>query len=577
LVNSAEILSELKVDDKVITACLLHDVLEDTKVTKKDLEKEFGAEISDLVEGVTKISKLKITDSKIRQIESIRKMLLATTEDIRVIIIKLADRLDNVKSLNYFNKEKQKRIARETLDIYVPIAYRLGLSKIKWQLEDLAFRYLNPELYQDFKDKVAKKRHEREIEINKIKSSIEKELKKHNIQAEISGRPKNFYSIYKKMLTKNREFEQIYDLIALRIIVKNINECYEVLGVIHNMFKPITQEFEDYIANPKSNMYQSLHTVVLTPEGRNIEFQIRTKEMHNIAEEGIAAHWQYKGLSGDYKFDKKLSWLKEILNLKDEETNTFLEALKLDLFSESIFVFTPKGDIIELPKDSTPVDFAYAVHTDIGNKCIGARVNDKFVNLKSTLKNGDIIEIITSKNHFPSRDWLKFVKSARAKSKILQTLRLIQNIPIKNIKKFEKEENIIESEVDARSIKLAECCNPLPLDEISGLISKGNKITVHKTDCQNSINDRKVNVSWNDSSELLVKLKIIAEDRVGLLAEILNSISSLGVHMEKAEAHISGKDIAECNLNFKFDNIKELKEIIERIKKIRDVKKVSIN
>jgi len=577
LVNAAFILAELKVDDKIIAACILHDTLEDTPTQKKDLEKEFGEEIANLVDGVTKISKLNITDSKIRQAESIRKMLLATTDDIRVIIIKLADRLDNMRSLNYLKEDKQKRIAQETLEIYAPISYRLGLFNIKWQLEDLSFRYLQPKLYNDFKEKVSTKRREREIEIKKIISIVEKELKKHDINFEIYGRPKSFYSIYKKMLKKNVDFEQIYDLIALRIIVNDIKECYEVLGIIHNVFKPITQEFDDYIANPKSNMYQSLHTIVIMPDGKKAEFQIRTKEMDKIAEEGIAAHWQYKGIHGDYKFDKKLSWLKEILNLKNQKTNDFIEALKLDLFSDHIFVFTPKGDIIELPKDSTPIDFAYAVHSDIGDKCTGARVNDKFVNLKYNLSNGDIIDIITSKNHIPSREWLKIAKSSKAKTKILQALKLSQNIPAKTIKKFEsKKQNIVETEIDAKSIKLAECCNPLPLDKIIGISSKMNDVVIHKENCINLKENKKIEVSWNDDPNLLVNLKINANDRIGLLAEILNSISSLAINMEKAEAHVSGKQLAECNIKLKFNNIEELTKVINRIKKIQDIRKISI-
>ncbi|MEK6953016.1 MAG: TGS domain-containing protein, partial [Nanoarchaeota archaeon] len=377
----------------------------------------------------------------------------------------------------------QKRISQETLDIYAPIAYRLGLSNIKWQLEDLAFRYLQPEIYQEFKEKVSQKRHEREIEISKIKSMLGKELKKNNIEAEIIGRPKNFYSTYKKMLNKNVDFDKVYDLIALRIIVNNVKECYEVLGIIHQLFKPLPQEFDDYIANPKSNMYQSLHTVLIMPDEKNVEVQIRTKEMHKLAEEGIAAHWQYKGTQGDYRFDKKLSWLKQILNLKNEQTNDFLEALKLDLFSDHIFVFTPKGDVIELPKDSTPIDFAYSVHSEIGNRCVGARVNDKFVNLKHLLNNGDVVEIQTSKNHSPSREWLKFVKSAHAKAKILQTLKLHENVPVGNIRKIESKNNkfIVESEINPKSVKLAECCNPLPLDDIIGINSKGVKLNVHKS------------------------------------------------------------------------------------------------
>ena len=331
LLGACKILADLKMDEITIAACLLHDILEDTNISKEMVKSEFGHEIADMVEGATHISKISIPDFQTRQVENLRKMLIASTKDIRVILIKLADRLDNMRSLQYFREDKQKRIAEETLEVYAPIAYRLGLANMKWQLEDLAFRYLEPKLYQEIKERVAKKRSEREVVINKIKAMVEKELRNHNMNAEVTGRVKNFYSIYKKIVERKYDFEGMYDLIALRIIVNEVSDCYEALGIIHNLFKPVEERFRDYIANPKSNMYQSLHTVILY-NNEPVEFQIKTKEMEQIAEEGIAAHWQYKKLKSSEDFEKKLGWIKQILNIKDSTNKDFIEALKIDLF-----------------------------------------------------------------------------------------------------------------------------------------------------------------------------------------------------------------------------------------------------
>ena len=580
LINVAKILIKLKADEKMIAAALLHDILEDTKIKKEELEREFGKEIASIVEGVTKIDKLRVSDFKIRQAENIRKMLFATAQDIRVIIIKLADRLDNMLSLRYFNENKQKRIAQETLDVYAPIAYRLGLFNIKWQLEDLAFSYLEPEIYQEIKDKIAQKYEERESYLEKIKSILEDELAKHNIKAEIKSRPKSFYSIYRKMQKKEVNFGRIFDLLGIRIITNDVKECYEILGIIHNLWKPIPKEFDDYIANPKSNLYQSLHTVVVSLDKQLVEFQMRTNEMNKIAEEGIAAHWQYKGVKGDLKFDRQLSWLKEVLQLKDASTKEFFETLKLDLFSYNIFVFTPNGDIIELPKGSTPIDFAYAVHTDIGDKCAGARINNNYVNLRHELENGDTVEIITSKNHVPSRDWLKFVKSAKAKQKIVQSLKIHQNIPARKISEVaEKRQNLIESQINFTSYKLAECCNPIPNDIIIALSTKNNKLTIHKQDC-NMINEtklKKIKVRWKEISDSSVGLRILALDRVGLFADILNNIAQLGINVDKANVNTVNKDLAECDLRLDLNKLEDIRKVIERIKKIADVKKISLS
>lgn len=424
----AMILADLNMDTATIVAGLLHDVIEDTDITYEDMANEFSVGIADLVDGVTKLKKLEYKTKQENQAENLRKMVLAMAKDIRVIIVKLADRLHNMRTLEYMTDEKKKEKALETLEIYAPLAHRLGISKIKWELEDLSLRYLEPEKYYDLVEKVSRKRREREAYIQEIIHSLQKQLDDMNIHCEISGRPKNFYSIYKKMAIQGKDFEEIFDLTAIRVLVDTIKDCYGVLGIVHTLWKPLPGRFKDYIAMPKPNMYQSLHTTVIGDEGEIFEVQIRTYEMHRTAEYGIAAHWKYKeGKSKTESFDKKLAWLRQLLEWQSDlkDPKDFMETLKIDFFTDEVFVFTPRGDVINLPEGSTPIDFAYRVHTDIGNSCVGAKINGRIVPLNYQLRNGNIVEIITSVNsNGPSRDWLDIVKSTQAKSKIRQWFKL---------------------------------------------------------------------------------------------------------------------------------------------------------
>ena len=440
----AGILTNFKMDVTTVTAGLLHDVLEDTEATKDDLTREFGTEIAELVDGVTKIGKLAFTSREERQAENFRKMLVAMARDIRVLMIKLADRLHNMRTLHYLPPGRVAKVAQETLNIYAPLANRLGMAKVKAELEDLALKALHPEDYEELQRRVAKRRLEREAEINQVITMLEKKLAEVGIERQIKGRPKHFYSIWKKMRGQGREFDEIYDLTAVRVIVNSVRDCYGVLGVIHSLWKPVPGRFKDFIAMPKVNMYQSLHTTVIGPKGDPVEIQIRTWEMHRIAEEGIAAHWRYKeGKSEQDRFDSAFMWLRQLMEWQQEmkDPREFMESIRVDLFPDEVYVFTPKGDVKALTEGSTPIDFAYAVHTEVGNHCVGAKVNGKLVPLRHTLKQGDIVEVITSPAQHPSRDWLKIVKSSRARSKINQWLKTEERVRSLNLGRelFERE------------------------------------------------------------------------------------------------------------------------------------------
>jgi GTP pyrophosphokinase len=463
-IEVACILADMGMDTGTIVAGLLHDVIEDTDFDHDDITREFSGEVANLVEGVTKLGQLEYKTREEQQADNVRKMLLAMAKDIRVILIKLADRLHNMRTLKYMPVEKQKEKSKETLNIYAPLAHRLGMSKVKWELEDLALRYINPNEYYFIVRKISEKRAERERYIEQIIGELKNSLNDAGIASDIEGRPKHFYSIYRKMVNKNKTIDQIFDLTAVRVLVNTVKDCYAVLGIAHTMYKPIPGRFKDYIAMPKPNMYQSLHSTVIGPQGKPFEIQIRTFEMHKTAEYGIAAHWKYKeGVNEEDSIDKKLTWIREMLEWQTETSDAeeFIEGFKIDLFSDEVFVFTPKGIVINLPYGATPIDFAYKIHTDIGNSCTGAKVNGKMVPLDYKLKTGEIVEILVSSTpKGPSIDWLNVVKSNQAKSKIKSWY-----------KKAKKEENILKGKEFLERETKKQGCN-------FGEIAKGEAVNI---------------------------------------------------------------------------------------------------
>ncbi|MBS3132981.1 bifunctional (p)ppGpp synthetase/guanosine-3',5'-bis(diphosphate) 3'-pyrophosphohydrolase [Candidatus Woesearchaeota archaeon] len=558
----AYLVATMKLDTDAICAALLHDILEDTKTKEETVERLFGNEVLRLVQGVTK----EINNKAIQhyRAENIRKVLLATAKDVRVIVIKLADRLHNMRTLKYLPLQTQKEIAKETLEIYVPIAYKLGMYRIKSELEDLCLKHLQPEIYQQLKKRVAKKKAKREEEVNRIIKAVRKVLGEAGIEAKVYGRAKNFYSIYKKMMRKGLEFEDIKDLSAVRIIVKNSEECYKALNAIHSKWQPVTEKFDDYIKNPKPNLYQSLHTEVVFNK-KPVEVQIRTREMHHVAEEGIAAHWQYKDTARDKKFDRRIAWLKQILDWRSAETaHELVESFKIDIFKDEIYVVTPKGDPIPLPEKSTPVDFAYAVHTEIGNQCKSAKVNGSIQPLNYELKSGDVVEILTTKNSKPSRQWLNFAKTSFAREKIRKALG-IKAESVRRARDITATNDI--SSKEKMPLKLQKCCYIRYGDDITGQKTK-DAISIHSARCdvaKGIPEERKVKLEWKQQ-ESRKHLEIELKDRTGIFADILGTLTSDDIKINSVDTKA-----AKHNLRLILEISSENEQLAKTLPKLKQV------
>ncbi len=661
----AGILTDMKLDVISVTAGFLHDVIEDTNAVSEDIDKLFGPEVLHIVSGVTKLSSLSFHSSRARQAESLRKMFLAMADDIRVILIKLADRLHNMRTLQFHKANKRKAIAKETLDIYAPIAARLGIYWIKNELEETSFKYLQPDEFNRIQTLVAKSRTEREKYMQTVKDYIQKKMDEANLICEVLGRNKNDLSIYNKMISQNLPFEEIYDIIAFRIVLDSISQCYEALGLIHSMWKPIDHKFKDYVARPKPNMYQSLHTTVVGPFGERVEIQIRTRDMDRVAKSGIAAHWSYKeGKRIDENISEKFAWIQDLVENQENflDPGEFLENVRIDLFQDEVYVFTPRGEIKTLPRGATTVDFAYMIHTEVGNQCTGAKVNGQLVPLTYELKTGDIVEITTSKNHHPSKDWLKYVKTVKARSKIRHWIKtqekersislgremlekafrkeklnfhtlvktekmadvvadfgfkavddLVANVgygkitPLQVVRKIAPKQEpeadqesifnklvgrvvrkkrlkagVLVKGVDDILIRFGKCCQPVPGDPITGYITRGYGVTVHRTNCVNALRmnpERQIEVEWNqDASETYpVKIRIISHDRVGLLADVVGNISKFGANILNASSETRENKMVDSYFTIGVEDTNHLEKILSAVRKVKlvqDVKRV---
>lgn len=581
--NVALICAELQLDQDSIIVALLHKINTFKPELEAELEFEFGEGVKKLYNDISALSSINKSIVNLQFADSLRKMILASSKDIRVIFIKLADKLDNMRTLQFLEEKKRKEIARITLEIYAPIANRFGLGKIKSELEDLSLKHLNPEAFEKIKNFLPQKKKEREEIINNTLTHIQDILGKENIKATVLGRPKNIYSIYKKT-AQQKELQDIFDLLAFRIVTKNIKDCYDALRIIHTNFKPIPNRLKDYIANPKENNYQSLHTTVYDKNNNVFEIQIRTEEMHNIAEAGIAAHFVYKGFDKQEKFDKKISWLKEIIDKKEDESNKELvDLVKLEFFSDKIYCITPAGKVINLPKGATAIDFAYAIHSQVGNSAIGVRINGKFFPLRTEIRNGQLIEVITQKGHHPSRSWLKFAKSQKARAKIRKALSELSTLPTpKYIKKdLNVEESKNTSLVQIKGLKhftlrFARCCNPLPGDDIIAVNPRGNTVNIHKKKCYKLLTSsvRKDNIlqaQWLEDQSGVIELKIVADDRKGLMIDLLNTISTTGAKINSANAKLIESDRAEFSFQIEIESLEHMNLVMERISNVRSV------
>jgi GTP diphosphokinase / guanosine-3',5'-bis(diphosphate) 3'-diphosphatase len=663
----AQILADLGMTTPTLVAALLHDTVEDTGYTLDDLRAEFGEEIAGLVDGVTKLDK--VTYGEASAAETVRKMVVAMARDIRVLVIKLADRLHNMRTLSFLPPHKQQQKARETLEIYAPLAHRLGMNAVKWELEDLSFATLHPKMYEEIVRLVSQRAPAREQYLESVLHEVDQRVRAARIRAEVTGRPKHYYSVYQKMIVRGHDFSDIYDLVGVRILVDSVRDCYAVLGTLHAAWNPLPGRFKDYIAMPKYNMYQSLHTTVIGPEGKTVEVQIRTHEMHRAAEYGIAAHWRYKQNEVGGKLGPDdLGWLRQLVEWQreTEDPGEFLESLRYDLGSSEVFVFTPRGDVIALPSGSTPVDFAYSVHTELGHRCVGARVNGRLVPLDSVLSNGDSVEVFTSKAEGagPSRDWLTFVRSPRAKSKIkawfskerreeaiekgkdtlLRAMRkegvgvhrllstaalsavaadlrqpdvsslyaamgegrigpqtvitrlvataggvgevrdqVAENITPGSIRIRQRSDSdpgvtVIGSSLGDVWVKLARCCTPVPGDDITGFVTRGHGVSVHRSDCVNvqamaNQAERFVPVAWapGASSVFLVNIQVEALDRARLLSDVTRALSDQHVNILSASVSTTKERIAMSRFTFEMGDPKHLGAVLRAVRNVEGV------
>ena len=643
-VSVAKILADLNMDSTTVIAGLLHDVLEDTDATYEEIKELFGQEVADIVEGVTKIGKIKFKNLREAQAENFRKLILATAKDIRVVIVKLADRLHNMRTLGYLRRDKRIRIAEETLSVYAPLAHRLGIWEIKRNLEDLAFKHLYPREYEKVRRFVNQSLDDLETYLKKfVIPKVREEIKKAGIEAEITYRPKHLYSVWQKTIRKNIKLEEVHDLLGVRIIVNSVQECYVVLGIVHSIFTPVPGKFKDYISLPKPNLYQSLHTTVIAPKGRMVEFQIRTWDMHERAEKGIAAHWAYKEGKERLQGEEIFSWLRNLVeNIQGSKNpSEVLDNLKRELFSEEVFVFTPKGDLVVLPTGATPIDFAYHIHTEIGNHCAGAKVNGRIVPLSYRLRNGDQVEIITSSTKRPSPDWLSLVVTSKARNRIRHYLRQIERERfisegrriferiresvglsseelMEKLKKkvsFKSEEDIYVAlgsgkltaskildlitpkrrrKIEERSsppgggiasveglagimYEIGSCCNPVPGDEIYGVITKGRGIVLHEKGCKNlaymmeNFPEKVLKAKLKPEGKFKTRIRIKVRDRIGILADITRSIAERGSNIRESVSKTLGDGSAVMDFTIDVSDKKHLAEILRAVKAVEGV------
>lgn len=652
------LLAQMGLGPITVSCGLLHDTVEDTATTLDELDEYFGEEVTDIVNGITKIGQLIFGDSLTQQAEYLRKMVLSMSHDIRVLLVKLADRMHNMRTLGFMEPAKQKRIARETLDIYAPLAGRLGMFRLRAELEDLAFFYLEPEAYQQIQEGLTRKKGEREQYIQEVCQLLREKMAEHQIEGEISGRLKHYYSIYRKLQAQQITLDELYDLLAFRIVVNTVADCYETLGVIHALFRPVPGRLKDYIGMPKANMYQSIHTTVIGQYGERLEIQIRTREMNRVAEEGIAAHWSYKEKRRFQIEDaRRFTWLKEMVDLQKDLTSPqeLLEGVRLELYPDEVYVFTPKGEVKELPRGATPVDFAYAIHTEVGHRCTGAKVNGRLVPLRTELQNGVTVEIITSPNHHPSRDWLQFVRTTKARSKIKQWLniaareqsitlgkeildrelrkggaslqKLLKNgeelnrvaqelsfvrvddllaavghgkvspgqvgsrlfktapaaveevVPQKPELRREKDQGGLKiKDLDDLLIRLANCCQPIPGDAITGYITRGQGVTIHRADCSylaSTESFRQIPAEWDGGGERQklypVNIQVVTVDKPGLLADITSALKMAEVNVTRAKVETTQDRKGIAQFTIQVADHQHLEKVFAALKRLKEV------